>query len=455
MINIFLVKYLNPIKKLSVLSMGTLTHSFPRQTLHNLVHGCKIWYSVLSERNIQPLRGLCEVELKSHAIPNDNATLIFYCPEGEIVKTAKAIVTWCQANSGSATIFQKLQQHKPHSKRVLFFDPQKQFDLTKDKIQRLCIEPYKHIVSSYWAGDKRSGITAINHDHTSVHGGSDDPMVCAGVQVLSQKQGTKRKRSLSPSKTTDSSTQNTTSESKSPKESRSDHAAPPANDTGDQCQTQDPVMNNGDQKPVQTDSSNDSQEHHAKNEDKLPTSHHTYKPGKPPKGPGVYVLQLSNGKYYVGKSENVEKRIKEHTAQSSWSSEWVKANLTPGSEPVYLIPQTHNEALWAWECRETLHAMLTFGFENVRGYHWCQKTLGYADWRSIQREICEQENLCHKCGRKVDHTSNPRHCVGVKKCPNSGNKMNWIKELNNLMTMSNSEYACSMTDLALQYPAKC
>lgn len=148
-----------------------------------------------------------------------------------------------------------------------------------------------------------------------------------------------------------------------------------------------------------------------------------YKIGTPPNGPGVYVIQLDNGKYYVGQAANVRKRVEEHRSTQR-SAAFVDANFKKGNNIVYLEPQTYfPNDLQHWEKQETLLAMLKFKFENVRGGPWCQTRLTYRNLCFITDELVHQMSVCHKCGKKG-------HIGQYCKEPT---KMAWMADLDRLL----------------------
>jgi len=78
----------------------------------------------------------------------------------------------------------------------------------------------------------------------------------------------------------------------------------------------------------------------------------------------VYVLQLENDKYYIGKTHNLNNRISQHFKNKG--SEWTRLH-----KPISFI-ETSNEIS---EKEMTLKYMRKYGWSNVRGYCWCQTNL--------------------------------------------------------------------------------
>lgn len=163
-----------------------------------------------------------------------------------------------------------------------------------------------------------------------------------------------------------------------------------------------------------------------------------YKPGDPPDAPGVYVLKLNNGKYYVGMSErSVKKRIAEHVRFSSACSEFVKmhSNADPNNIQ-YCVPLSRrNPDLPGWEQTETLIAMTHFGIDNVRGFTWARDTLDINNYISLREQFAGRFNFCYKCG-----------CEGhfIKRCTNT-RKARWKEILDDKIdALKQKEYEDKM-----------
>ena len=114
------------------------------------------------------------------------------------------------------------------------------------------------------------------------------------------------------------------------------------------------------------------------------------------KFPQVYVLQLENNKYYVGESNNVDKRIKSHKKGNG--SAWTRKYSVIRGEKPFTEPQKH-----LWELTETLERIKLHGIENVRGSMFTSP-YPLKDHEKIMAAqlYCELKGLCRKCG-SPDH----------------------------------------------------
>lgn len=116
---------------------------------------------------------------------------------------------------------------------------------------------------------------------------------------------------------------------------------------------------------------------------------------------GVYVLQLQKDYFYVGKSFNIEERIKQHMQHDMFEGDYKGAycarNIIRRVNPLTVsIPND----LEAWERAETLERMYEHGIHKVRGWMFTLPVLTRDMWDSAFRQICERFDLCRKCGAK-------------------------------------------------------
>tara|TARA_B100001093_G_C26821451_1_gene1012064 strand:+ start:1690 stop:2373 length:684 start_codon:yes stop_codon:yes gene_type:complete len=106
-------------------------------------------------------------------------------------------------------------------------------------------------------------------------------------------------------------------------------------------------------------------------------------------GLSIYALKLENGKYYVGRSYNVPKRLNQH--YDGEGSVWTKKHKPIRLNEVFLNKTKFDEDKY------TLMYMSIYGIENVRGGSFCSIELGGADKYIIKRMICNATDKCVKC----------------------------------------------------------
>lgn len=97
----------------------------------------------------------------------------------------------------------------------------------------------------------------------------------------------------------------------------------------------------------------------------------------------VYVLELENGRYYVGRTSNFIQRMNEHFKEGG-------ALYTKKYRPIK-IKEVVVEKTKYDERDKTLEYMDKYGCENVRGYAWCRENL------SKKPTIRENKNVVKEC----------------------------------------------------------
>lgn len=152
-----------------------------------------------------------------------------------------------------------------------------------------------------------------------------------------------------------------------------------------------------------------------------PDIKNVFKPGKAQNclNQGVYLLKLENGKFYVGKSFDVQKRFDLH--KQGLGSTWTK--LHKPIEILFVKPITGPFE----ETNVTKDMMRQYGIENVRGGPFCEIELDKKTKDILIREIGTIENTCYNCNAK-DHVSKmcpQKYCYQCKiighikeNCPN-------------------------------------
>ena len=108
---------------------------------------------------------------------------------------------------------------------------------------------------------------------------------------------------------------------------------------------------------------------------------------------GVYCLTDSDGKIYVGKSENIPERINDH--RMGEGTRFLGPNLQKIAPETTPIPSD----LESWERNETLAMMYKHGIEKVRGWMFTTTRLSDDQKQDAFSQICEKLDLCRKCGR--------------------------------------------------------
>ena len=106
---------------------------------------------------------------------------------------------------------------------------------------------------------------------------------------------------------------------------------------------------------------------------------------------GVYTLKLQDDKYYVGKSDDIDKRIWIHS--NDCGSVWTKNHKV-----IKRIPNITEDRGKLGELIETLESIKLYGIDNVRGSMFTKIYLSESDKIKAAELYCEMYDLCRKCG---------------------------------------------------------
>jgi predicted GIY-YIG superfamily endonuclease len=106
----------------------------------------------------------------------------------------------------------------------------------------------------------------------------------------------------------------------------------------------------------------------------------------------VYVLRLQHGKYYVGKTDDVQRRFQQH--QNGRGSGWTQ------KYPPIAIEKTYPRAGPFDEDKVTKEYMAKHGIDNVRGGTYVSVELDEYQTEVLKQEIWSATDCCTRCGRK-------------------------------------------------------
>lgn len=111
----------------------------------------------------------------------------------------------------------------------------------------------------------------------------------------------------------------------------------------------------------------------------------------------VYALELMSNKYYVGKTNDIDRRFTEHS--NGLGAIWTKI-YPPVTGPIILKENASafDENVFFKEY------VMKYGIENVRGDVYCQVNLSNEDIRMIQKEIDGAADQCYVCHQKGHFT---------------------------------------------------
>ena len=141
----------------------------------------------------------------------------------------------------------------------------------------------------------------------------------------------------------------------------------------------------------------------------------------------IYILELNNNKYYVGKTTNLEKRLDQH--KNNIGSEWTKKYKF-----IKLVETIETQSEFEEDKYVKIY-MNRYGINNVRGGSYNQIELSIIQKDNLIKELRTINNLCYRCGRNNHYVKN---CY-AKKAYN-GNKIdkyNNKKDYNNKINKDN------------------
>jgi cellular nucleic acid-binding protein len=112
----------------------------------------------------------------------------------------------------------------------------------------------------------------------------------------------------------------------------------------------------------------------------------------------IYILLCEQGKYYIGKTNNVIKRYQEHL--NGTASVWTKKY-----SPILLQDTIENASPFK-EDMITKEYMAKYGINNVRGGSYVSEVLDATQFDVLQREIWSATDRCINCGSKSHFVKN-------------------------------------------------
>ena len=107
----------------------------------------------------------------------------------------------------------------------------------------------------------------------------------------------------------------------------------------------------------------------------------------------IYILKLKNSKYYVGKTQNIEKRYEQHV--NGTGSAWTKKY-----KPLSIIKRIKSTSQFD-EDKYVKEYMSKYGIENVRGGTYTSIELDDISLLQLKKELWHSKNLCTRCGRNT------------------------------------------------------
>jgi len=132
----------------------------------------------------------------------------------------------------------------------------------------------------------------------------------------------------------------------------------------------------------------------------------------------VYVLKLTNNKYYVGKTTNVEQRMIQHRRNEG--SEWTQLYK------MIEIDNVFNNCDDEDEDKYVIQYMKKYGIDNVRGGSFSELNLSREKKNVLESMIRSSSNLCFKCGSSKHFISECNKNINRRVCFRCGREGHYI-----------------------------
>jgi hypothetical protein len=104
----------------------------------------------------------------------------------------------------------------------------------------------------------------------------------------------------------------------------------------------------------------------------------------------IYILELENGKFYVGRTDDFQTRIIQH--QEGTGCAWT--SLFKYKDVIQVFQGDKFD-----EDKNTLKYMNKYGIENVRGGAYSNIELSFEQYLALQRQLHNANNFCLACGQ--------------------------------------------------------
>jgi predicted GIY-YIG superfamily endonuclease len=150
----------------------------------------------------------------------------------------------------------------------------------------------------------------------------------------------------------------------------------------------------------------------------------------------LYVLELKHGKYYVGTTNDLQKRFQEHV--DGTGAVWTRKYAPLAIERSVMVDGPLHED------RVTKELMLKYGIDNVRGGSYCRIDLDDGQYQSLTTELRSATGVCFKCGLPGHFAAQCHHkAVSTKEDKKSSHgHLNTMSKKGHPKTVSRRDEGC-------------
>ena len=106
----------------------------------------------------------------------------------------------------------------------------------------------------------------------------------------------------------------------------------------------------------------------------------------------IYILELEQNKYYIGKTTNIAFRLKDHFTSNG--SAWTRKYKPIQVQSIIADCDDYDEDKY------TLKYMEKYGINNVRGGSFCQMIISNSNIETLKQIISHKTDSCYLCGVK-------------------------------------------------------
>jgi predicted GIY-YIG superfamily endonuclease len=163
----------------------------------------------------------------------------------------------------------------------------------------------------------------------------------------------------------------------------------------------------------------------------------------------VYILELEKDKYYIGKTTNLQTRLKNHFTGNG--SLWTKKYKPCKIKCVIKNCDDYEED------KQTIKYMKTYGIDNVRGGSFANPMLSQTYRETLKAMIHTVDNACFKCGSKKHFSKQCDKVIKTNTKQTSMKQQNKSFEdtLENTIIESKDEMKCFICDKTGHFAAQC